>query len=72
MDMVIFTGRVHESELMAERPAEYARELAANRLRLTGPPSRRAWVVGRIIGTTAVITGLALVALIIYAVAAQL
>ena len=72
MDMVIFTGRVHEHELMAERPAEYERDRAAGRLRLTGPPSRRAWVIGRIIGTTAVVTGLALVALILYAVAADL
>ena len=72
MDMVIFTGRVHEHELMAERPAEYAREVAAGRLPWTEPPSRRAWIIGRIIGTAAVITGLGLVALIIYAVAAEL
>lgn len=72
MDMVIFTGRVEEQEWIAERPAEHARELAAGRLRLSAPPSRRAWVVGRVIGTTAVVTGLALVALILYAVAAEL
>ena len=72
MDMVIFTGRVSEHDLQEERPAEYAREAAAGRLADAGPPSRRAWLIGRLIGTTAVVVGLSLVALILYAVAAQL
>ena len=71
MDMVIFTGRVSEHDLKEERPAEYARAAAAGRLADAGPPSRRAWLIGRLIGTTAVIVGLSLVALILYAVAAQ-
>ena len=72
MDMVIFTGRVSEDELKAERPAEYARQIAAGGAPDAGPPSRRAWLAGRVIGTTAVIVGLSLVALILYAVATQL
>jgi cytochrome b subunit of formate dehydrogenase len=50
MDMVIFTGRVSEHDLKDERPAEYAREAAAGRLVDAGPPSRRAWLAGRLIG----------------------
>ena len=72
MDMVIFTGRVSEHDLQAERPAEYAREAAAGRLADAGPPSRRARLAGRLTGTTAVIIGLSLVGLILYAVAAEL
>jgi cytochrome b subunit of formate dehydrogenase len=70
MDMVIFTGTLTESELKHERPGEYerlAKEGALPRL-LTNPPSRRAWTIGRIVGTTAVSVGLLMVALIIYAV----
>ena len=68
MDMVIFTGRVTEHELEGERPAEYARLSASHaRVRFVSPPSRRLWLAGRIIGTTAVAVGLSLVVLIIYA-----
>jgi cytochrome b subunit of formate dehydrogenase len=69
MDMVIFTGRVSEHEMQDERPAEYEREAAAGRLRYTNPPSRRLWQVGRVVGTTAVLIGLTLVGLILFAVA---
>jgi cytochrome b subunit of formate dehydrogenase len=69
MDMVIFTGRVSEHELKDERPAEYARVAAT--LVDAGPPSPRSWLIGRIVGTTAVLTGLTVVALIIYAVASH-
>lgn len=69
MDMVIFTGRVSEAELKHERPAEYARISAT--LVDAGAPSARAWLIGRIVGTVAVIIGLTLVALILYAVASQ-
>jgi cytochrome b subunit of formate dehydrogenase len=72
MDMVIFTGRVSEDELKAERPAEYARQAAAGGAPDAGPPSHRAWLAGRVIGTVAVVIGLSLVALILYAVATQL
>jgi cytochrome b subunit of formate dehydrogenase len=69
MDMVIFTGRVTESELQHERPGEF------ERLRKTGeldrlvepPPTPQLWRMGRVIGTTAVVIGLALVVLIAYA-----
>ena len=73
MDMVIFTGRVTEHELQEERPAEYARRTGSAGVPPdAGPPSRRAFVAGRVIGTIAVTIGLALVALIIYALTAQL
>jgi hypothetical protein len=70
MDMVIFTGAVSEAELRHERPGEYERLLRTGELaRLReAAPSRRSFVIGRIIGTTAVAVGLTLVALIIYAV----
>jgi cytochrome b subunit of formate dehydrogenase len=69
MDMVIFTGRVSETELQHERPAEYERLLRTGRLQdvVDIPPSHRSWTIGRIIGTTAVTVGLTLVGLIIYA-----
>jgi cytochrome b subunit of formate dehydrogenase len=73
MDLVIFTGRVSEKEMRMERPAEYARETAGGKaLPDAGPPSRRSWMIGRFVGTTAVITGLAVVALILFALAARL
>ena len=73
MDLVIFTGRVSEDEMRIERPAEYARQTAGGRtLPDAGPPSRRSWIIGRIVGTTAVTIGLTLVALIIFALAAHL
>jgi hypothetical protein len=56
-----------------ERPAEYARQTAGGRqLPDAGPPSRRSWIIGRIVGTAAVTIGLALVALIIFALAVRL
>jgi cytochrome b subunit of formate dehydrogenase len=69
MDMVIFTGRVSERELKEERPAEYARTGAL--LADAGPPSARSQMIGRVVGSIAVVIGLTLVALILYAVASQ-
>jgi cytochrome b subunit of formate dehydrogenase len=69
MDLVIFTGRVTEHELQHERPAEYARLRKTGELeRLvdTAPP-RGLTKAGRVIGTTAVLLGLMLVVLIVYA-----
>jgi cytochrome b subunit of formate dehydrogenase len=71
MDLVIFTGSVAAGELRAERPGEY------ERLRRTGgieglcvpPPSPTLMRRGRIVGTVGLTLGLALVALILYAVA---
>ena len=65
MDMVIFTGRVPEHEWRDERPAEYAR--LGGDAPDAGPPSGRAWIVGRVIGSAAVAAGLVLVALIAFA-----
>jgi len=70
MDLVIFTGRITEAEMVEERPDEYARVVAAGRLeaQLTTPPSATLMSVGRTIGTVAVTVGLAIVGLILYAV----
>jgi cytochrome b subunit of formate dehydrogenase len=69
MDMVIFTGRVSEHDLEEERPAEYARMISRpNGPRYAAPPSHRSLMVGRTIGTTAVVVGLTIVALIVYAI----
>jgi cytochrome b subunit of formate dehydrogenase len=69
MDMVIFTGTVTEAELRHERPGEFERLMREGRLEaeIAAPPSRRAWTIGRIVGTTAVTLGLAVVVLIVYA-----
>jgi cytochrome b subunit of formate dehydrogenase len=70
MDLVIFTGRVDEHEFAHERQAEHARLIAEGRLEahLGSPPSDTLARAGRIIGTVAVSVGLAVVALILYAV----
>ena len=70
MDLVIFTGRVSEAELREERPAEYARMVAGG-LHDAGAPSRRSWMIGRLVGTTAVVVGLSIVGLIVYAIVSQ-
>jgi cytochrome b subunit of formate dehydrogenase len=69
MDPVIFTGTVSEHELREERPAEYERLAREGRLAEfeSGPPSARARLVGRLIGTVAVTLGLLMVALIVRA-----
>jgi cytochrome b subunit of formate dehydrogenase len=69
MDMVIFTGRVSETELRHERPGEYDRLMMSGQLERTVStrPSHRALTVGRIVGTTAVVIGLTLVGMIIFA-----
>ncbi len=70
MDPVIFTGRVSRHELMEERPGEFARlvqEGALDRLE-RGPANPVTSVVGRALGVVAVLTGLGLFGLIVYAV----
>ena len=69
MDTVIFTGRVRLDELAHERPAEYARLVASGRLeeKLVGPPSRRVLRVGVAVGTIAILLGLTMVTLTVYA-----
>ena len=70
MDMVIFTGRLTESDLRHERPAEFERLSATGELEdlIVGRPSERSWMAGRVFGTSAVLIGLTLVGLIVYAV----
>jgi cytochrome b subunit of formate dehydrogenase len=69
MDTVIFTGRVRLDELAHERPAEYARLVASGRLeeKLVGPASRRVLRVGVGVGTVAILLGLTMVTLTVYA-----
>jgi cytochrome b subunit of formate dehydrogenase len=70
MDLVIFTGRMPREELEHERCGELDALRRADRLDavLVGPPSHRSVLIGRIVGTTAVIVGLTFVCLIIYGV----
>jgi len=70
MDVVIFTGRVSEEEFIVERPAELERlvRAAGFEVQLTTPPSERFIRLGRIVGTAAVLIGLTIVVLILYAV----
>ena len=70
MDMVIFTGRVSMHELAEERPAELARLQEAEALdaEKSDAPERTAHLLGRVIGTAAVATGLVLLAFILAAV----
>jgi cytochrome b subunit of formate dehydrogenase len=69
MDTVIFTGRVPLEELQHERPEEYERLRQQGRLEqvLVAPPSARLRLAGRLVGTTAVVLGLIMVALTVYA-----
>lgn len=70
MDRVIFTGRVSEAELKAERPDEYARLVRTGRMTAvqTSPPEPWLLRLGSIAGGIAVTVGLVLVGLILYAV----
>ncbi len=69
MDLVIFTGRMPRHELEVERRAELDALRREGRLErvLASPPSARSVLFGRALGTTAVIAGLMLVALILVA-----
>jgi cytochrome b subunit of formate dehydrogenase len=70
MDLVIFTGRVDEEELARERPLEHARLVAAGRLEEEVVPPAPRWLVrlGKVVGSVAVLTGVALFVLILTAV----
>lgn len=70
MDLVIFTGSVRDHELRHERAAEYDRLRRSDALesRVVPAPSQLAIRRGRIVGTIGLALGLALVALIVYAV----
>jgi cytochrome b subunit of formate dehydrogenase len=67
MDMVIFTGRVSLDDLKHERPLEHAKLALDSQRQDPGPPSRRSWLVGRVVGSAAVAVGLAVVVMIAYA-----
>jgi cytochrome b subunit of formate dehydrogenase len=69
MDTVIFTGRISEHELREERPDEFERLRAARRLDELATRPSRPWtsILGRTVGTVAVVFGLILVVLIVVA-----
>jgi cytochrome b subunit of formate dehydrogenase len=70
MDTVIFTGRITEHELREERQDEYRRLSADQQLGFLETAPAADWVrpLGRVVGTVAVVIGLTLVVLIVYAV----
>jgi hypothetical protein len=70
MDLVTFTGSVTDEDLREERAADYARLVETGALAgLVVPPPSAAWFNrGQILGTVGLTIGLALVALILYAV----
>ena len=70
MDTVIFTGSVPEEELANERPDEYRRLQSGGELDAlaVAPPTRDLLRRGRLVGTIAVVVGLSLLVLILYAV----
>ena len=68
MDLVIFTGRIPEHEMKAERAIEYARLAGSGRLaaQQTTPPARSAELFGRIVGGAAVVLGVLTIVMIFY------
>lgn len=70
MDLVIFTGAVSQAELKHERAGQYERLEAAEQLEplMVDAPDADAVRRGRIIGTIGLTVGLAMVALILFAV----
>ncbi len=70
MDMVIFTGAVDEYELKHERRGQYERLVNTGELAsmVVDAPDAAAYRRGRIIGTIGLTVGLAMVALIVFAV----
>jgi hypothetical protein len=70
MDTVIFTGSLTEDELKHERPDAYERWVKDGTLeaRVVDPPRPRLVRRGRMVGTIAIVLGLTMFVLIIYAV----
>jgi len=70
MDSVIFTGRVTLKEMEEERPEEFARLTRNGRIDELASPAAPRWVyrLGRTAGGIAVVMGLLMVALILFAV----
>ncbi len=69
MDTVIFTGRVSVEELKLERPREFRRLVETRELKkyLVEPLPPVLKRIARIFGTVALLIGLSLIILIIYA-----
>jgi cytochrome b subunit of formate dehydrogenase len=69
MDPVIFTGRVELEEFKADRPREYEELVQSGELesRLVGPPNPVMAKALRVFGFAALLTGLVLIVLIIWA-----
>lgn len=67
MDIVMFTGKMTLSRFKEERPAEYDRLLAEDKLDtiIVEPPSRRARILSKVFGFIAYISGLLMVAAIL-------
>jgi hypothetical protein len=72
MDSVIFTGRVTRHEMVEERQDEMERLQNEGRLDGLAVAAAPHWVyvLGRVVGGTAVVLGLVMVGLILYAVLA--
>jgi hypothetical protein len=70
MDSVIFTGRVTVKEMEEERPDEYERLIRTGRIEEFASAAAPPWVyrLGRTAGGTAVVLGLLMVGLILFAV----
>jgi thiosulfate reductase cytochrome b subunit len=70
MDTVVFTGRISEHELMAERRVEYDRLVREGRLaaKESAPPTAESTWFGRIVGGTALVLGIVAIVLILYSV----
>ena len=68
MDTVIFTGRISEHELKAERGFEYARMEREGRLEaaMAPPPTDESQWFGWIVGGTALALGIVAIVLIVY------
>ncbi len=70
MDTVVFTGRISEHELMAERRVEYDRLVREGRLAAkatTAPTAESTWF-GWIVGGAALVLGIVAIVLIVYSV----
>jgi thiosulfate reductase cytochrome b subunit len=70
MDTVVFTGRISEHELKAERGLQYARMAREGRLdaALAPPPTAESQWFGWVVGGTALILGIVAIILIVYAI----
>jgi cytochrome b subunit of formate dehydrogenase len=70
MDMVVFTGVESEEEFKAKRPLEYLRLSAEGKLQARIAEKPQSWLVNfsRVVGTTAILIGLVLLALTLSAI----